>query len=134
MSLSPRQRRLHISASLHHQNLLLAQWKIQYHQTKLCQTEGTAIAMQFWHFGEANMLAGWTTKGFAVHWASHFKLHTQPDRQYPPMLSEFIFCCWSHVAIQATTIHSTYPDEEETDQQITYPKCTDGVMLKDGFQ
>ena len=83
-------------------------------------------------FGEATMLAGWTTKGFAVHWASHFKLHKQPDQQYPPVLSEFICCCWPDVAIQATTIHSTDPDEEEPDQQITYPKCTDGVMLKDG--
>ena len=82
-------------------------------------------------FGNATMVAGWTTKGFAVHWANHFKLHKQPDQRYPPVLSELIFCCWPDVAIQATTIHSTDPDEEEPDQQITYPKCTDGVMLKD---
>ena len=99
----------------------------------MCQPEGTTIAMQFLHLEKQQCWLGGQQKGFAVHCANHFKLHKQPDQQYPPVLSEFIFCCWPDVAIQATTIHSTDPDEEEPDQQITYPKCTDGVMSKDGF-
>ena len=37
-------------------------------------------------FGEAQMLAGWTTQGVAMHSANHFKLHKQPDQRYPPVL------------------------------------------------
>ena len=94
-------------------------------------------------FGETNMLAGWTTKAFAVHWASHFNLLKQPDQRYPQVLSEFIFCCWPDIGtLFATTIHSPnpdeeepdQPDEEEPDQQITYPKYTDGFMLEDCLQ
>ena len=87
----------------------------------------------FFLCGKAKLLAGSTTKGVAVHWASQFKLHKQPGQQYPLMLSDFSVCCVPDVAIQAATIHSTDQIEEEPDQQITYPTCTDGVMLKDVF-
>ena len=122
VALSPRQRRLHSQASLHHQNLPLAQWKNPIPPGQNVPTRGCNNCNAVLAFGEAKMLAGWTTKGFAVHWANHFKLHKPLGQQYPPVLSKLIFCCWPDVAIRATTIHSTDPDEEEPDQQITSPQ------------
>ena len=76
-------------------------------------------------------MAGWKTKAFALHWSTHFKLLKQPDQQYPPVLSEFIFSLWPDVAIQATTmVFHTDPDEEEPDQQITYWNMLEDVNFQ----
>ena len=54
----PKTKKTSFSASLHHQNLPLAHRKIQYHDARICQTDGTAIAMQFWHLEKQNCWLG----------------------------------------------------------------------------
>ena len=63
-------------------------------------------------WGEAQILVEWSTEAFDLEWNSEFKLHKQLDQQYPPVLAEFMFCCWPDTADAMLAL--TDPDEKTT--------------------
>lgn len=71
-------------------------------------------------WGEAKILAGVASKAFMVHWSNHFKMQALPGQQFPPILAAFIWSCWPDVAMEATSMHKSDPDE-----QSTYPDFED---------
>ena len=78
--------------------------------------------MQAW--GEAKIMAGWANTCVAADGCTHFKLYKQLEQPFPPVLSDFIWCCWPDLAKWSEDpelvlpIEDQEPDVAAPDEQI----------------